>query len=65
MSFPGMEVTEQPTVPQNFLLGEGCGVCLFPGFRDLLQSPRLFKEVLASHLSTPWSRACPAALNAP
>lgn len=31
MSFPGMEVTEQPTVAWSFLLGEGCDVCLFSG----------------------------------
>lgn len=48
MSFPGMEVTQQPTVPPwSFLLGEECDFCLFPGVRDLLQSLGLFREVLA------------------
>lgn len=51
--FPGMEVTQQPIVPWSILLAlleDGCDICLFPVIRDLLQSPGLFKEMLANPL---------------
>ena len=49
ITFPGMEVTQQPIGPLSILLAlleDGCDICLFPVIRDLLKSPGLFKETL-------------------
>lgn len=56
ITFLGMEVTQESIVPWSILLAlleDGCDVCLFPVIRDLLQSPGIFKEMLARPLSTP------------